>query len=163
MWLELKAVMTSMSCIFLILGVLLPAFILVFFAIGLFIFGDIIIGYQITSNELKPVMDKTPYGHELTIFQEIGGRVHFINTKKDRLGQRKFRFHNREASAFNDGKGMFTLPNGNRGFFSHERYDKNIDPARCKVMEQLHGDNVKEIYSKTIEDINKKVGDDAVG
>jgi hypothetical protein len=156
MWLEIKAVMTSMACIFLLLGVLLPAFILVFFAIGLYIFGDILIGYQITANELKPQMDTTPPGYELTIFQEIGGRIHFINTLKAQLSQRKFRFHRKEAIAFNDGKGMFTLPNGNRGFFSHERYDKNIDPARCKVMERLPGDNIKEIYNKTLKEIEKK-------
>jgi len=150
MWLEIKAMVTVMACVFLLLGVMLPAFLLVFFAVGMYIFGDILISYQITSNELKPLMDKTPYGYELTIFQEIGGRIHFINTKKDRLGQRKFRFHNKEASAFNDGKGMFTLPNGNRGFFSHEKYDKNIDPARCNVLSKLPGDDIKDVYRRVM-------------
>lgn len=159
MWIEIKALMTGMSCIFLILGVLLPAFILVFFAIGLMIFGDIIIGYQITVNGLKPQMDRTPPGYELTIFQELGGggRIHFINTKKDTLGQRKFRFHNKEAIAITDGKGMGTLPNGNRFFFSHESYDKNIDPARCKAYSKLPGENLKETYTAVIKNIDKEV------
>jgi hypothetical protein len=161
MWLELKALMTGISCIFVMLGVVLPAFMLVFMGIGIMIFGDLIIGYQITSNDLKPQMDKTPPGFELTIFQELGGgnRIHFINTKKSSLGQRKFRFHNKEAIAITDGKGMGTLPNGNRFFFSHESYDKNIDPARCKAYEKLPGENLKETYSilsKEIDEALKK-------
>ena len=159
MWMELKALLTGMSCIFLVLGVLLPAFMLVFFAIGLMIFGDVIIGYQITVNDLKPQMDRTPPGYELTIFQELGGggRIHFINTRKASLGQRKFRFHNKEAIAITNGKGMGTLPNGNRFFFSHESYDKNIDPARCKAYEKLPGENLKETYATIIKEIDKEI------
>ena len=159
MWLEIKALITGMGCVFMMLGALLPAFMLIFFAFGLFIFGDIIIGYQITSNELKNQMDRTPPGYELTVFQELGGggRVHFINTLKAPLGQRKFRFHNKEAVAITDGKGMGTLPNGNRFFFSHESYDKNIDPARAKAYSKLPGDDLKETYDTIIKEIDKEI------
>lgn len=159
MWIELKAMMTGIGLIFVVLGVLLPAFMLVLMGIGILIFGDILIGYQITSNELKPLMDKTPYGYELTLFQELGGgsKLHFINTKKDVLGQRKFRFHNKEAIAITDGKGMGTVPNGNRFFFSHESYDKNIDPARCKAYSKLPGENLKEVYDEVVKNIDKEI------
>lgn len=152
MWLEIKALMSGLGIIFIVLGIFLGdvmlLFILVLFGIGLILFGDIIIGYQITSNELKPQMDKTRAGYELTVFQELGGggRIHFIETKKGTLGQRKFRFHGKEAVPITDGKGMGTLPNGNRFFFSHESYDKNIDPAKCKAYEKLPGENLKETY-----------------
>jgi hypothetical protein len=105
-------------------------------------------------------MDKTPFGCELTIFQELGGggKIHFINTKKGILGQRKFRFHNKEAIVITDGKGMGTLPNGNRFFWSHESYDKNIDPAKCKAYSKLPGENLKETYDLLIKDIEKEIG-----
>jgi hypothetical protein len=159
MWIELKATMTGLGCIFIVLGVLLPAFMLVLMGIGILLFGDVLIGWIITSNELKPLMDKTPFGHELTVFQELGGggKTHFINTKKDTLGQRKFRFHNKEAIAIIDGKGMGTMPNGNRFFFSHESYDKNIDPARCTVYAKLPGEDLKETYDILVGDIEKEI------
>jgi hypothetical protein len=159
MWIEIKAAMTGFGCIFIIFGVLFSAFMLVLMGVGMLIFGDILIGWVITNNELKPLMDKTPYGHELTIFQELGGggKIHFINTKKDTLGQRKFRFHKKEAIAISDGKGMGTLPNGNRFFFSHESYDKNIDPAKCKIYEKLPGENLKETYSLLIKNIDREI------
>ena len=160
MWIEIKALVTGMSIVFIMLGAILPAFLLIFMGIGMLIFGDIIIGYQITSNELKPLMDRTPPGYELTIFQEIGGggKIHFINTRKSVMGQRKFRFHNKEAIAITNGKGMGTLPNGNRFFFSHESYDKNIDPALCKTYSKLPGDNLKETYNIVKNEMDKELG-----
>jgi len=161
MWLELKALMTGMGIIFIMLSIVVGntmlLIVLLLFGIGILIFGDIIIGYQITSNELKNLMDKTPPGYELTLFQELGGggRIHFINTRKGTLGQRKFRFHNKEAIAITDGKGMGTLPNGNRFFFSHESYDKNINPAKCKIYSKLPGETLKETFDIMTEEIEE--------
>jgi len=158
MWLEIKALMTGVGIIFIILSVIMgdPVLLalLLLFGIFIFIFGDIIICYLITSNECKPLIDKTPPGYELTIFQELGGggKIHFINTRKGTLGQRKFRFHNKEAIAITDGKGMGTTPNGNRFFFSHESYDKNIDPAKCKAYSKLPGENIKDAYKIIMEE-----------
>jgi len=160
MWLEIKAMMTSIGIIFITIGIFLNemfmVLLLILMGIGIIVFGDVIIGYQITVNECKPQMDRTPGGYELTIFQELGGggKIHFINTKKAPLGQRKFRFHNKEAIAITNGKGMGTLPNGNRFFFSHESYDKNIEPARCKAYEQLPGENLKETYEEVMKEID---------
>jgi len=158
MWLEVKAMMTGMGIIFIILGIALNSpmllAVLLLFGIGMLLFGDILIGFLITSNECKPLIDKTPPGYELTIFQELGGggKIHFINTKKSTLGQRKFRFHNKEAIAITDGRGMGTTPNGNRFFFSHESYDKNIDPGKCKAYSKLPGENIKDTYNIIMEE-----------
>lgn len=165
MWLEIKSMMTVVGMVFVIIGVFIGAggvslasLLLVFMGLGLILMGDVIFGYMVTTSECKPLIDKTPPGYELTIFQEIGGggRLHFINTRKDIKGQRKFRFHNKEAIAVTDGRGMFTTPNGNRGFFSHESYDKNIDPAKCKLYEKLEGEDIKEIFKTVIRRRKKK-------
>ena len=162
MWLEVKALMTGVGIIIILVGILtgdytLFTLIISMMGMGIIIFGDLIVGYQITKDELKTQMDSTPKGFELTAFQEINGRLHFINTKKAMLGQRKFRFHNKEAVIITNGKGMFTLPNGNRGFFSHEKFDKNIEPGRAKALSQLNGDSIKEIYENTLKEMGEKI------
>jgi len=157
--------MTGMGIILLILGILFGGEILLFMlfiSIFIFIFGDILIGFQITTNELKPLMDKTKKGYELTEFEEITGRVHFINTKKEGMGIRRFLWHGKEAAVINDGVGMVTFPGGNRGFRSHESYDKSISSYLCKALESLSkktdvttGD-IKEIYDNAIKMIDDK-------
>jgi uncharacterized protein YneF (UPF0154 family) len=164
MWLEIKALLTVFGCVFILIGGIMAALsittvMLIFMGIGMFMFGDVIIGYQITSKEVKPQIDPTPPRQELTIFQEIGGKVHFINTTKAEMGIRKFRWHGKEASVINDGVGMFTMPNGNRGFFSHENYDKSISMILCKALEDIshvtNTSNIKEIYDKAIQEIER--------
>lgn len=159
MWLEIKAMMTIMGIVFVFVAVgmsLISLFtlIIVLMGISFILMGDIIIGYQITNKELKNQMDPTPPRKELTILQEIGGKIHFINTDKAEMGIRKFRWHGKEASVINDGLGMFSLPNGNRGFFSHESYDKSISMILCKALEDIakatDSKNIKEIYEKAL-------------
>ena len=162
MWLEIKALMTGVGSIIILIGILTGDFsifmiMLAMMGIVTIILGDILVGYQITKDELKPVMDSTPRGFELTAFQEINGRLHFINTKKAELGQRKFLFHNKQAVVITNGEGMFTTANGNRGFFSHEKYDKNIEPGRAKALEQLPGDNIREIYENVVKEMEEKI------
>ena len=166
MWLEIKAIMTVMAMVFILIGTMCSSgvtvivLMLVLMGIGFMLFGDIIIGYQITLNELKPQMDRTPGGMELSCFQEIGGdKLHFINTRKFEMGIRKFRWHGKDAAVINDGKGMFTLPNGNRGYFAHESYDKNISMILCKALEDIgkktNSKDIKEIYDHAIKDIKE--------
>lgn len=165
MWLEVKMLLSGVGVLFIIIGIILGvdgltivSFLLLFMGIGSILFGDLLIGYLITAYELKPQMDRTPPGKELTVFQEIGGggRLHFINTTKDTMGQRKFPFHRKEAIVITDGRGMFTLPNGNRGFFSHENYDKNIEPARAQLYQDLEGENIKDIFKNILQKHRRK-------
>jgi hypothetical protein len=159
MWLEIKAIMTVMAVVFIFLAVAMSALtiltiVILLMGISFQIMGDVIIGYQITNKEAKPMIDSTPPRKELTILQEIGGKIHFINTDKAEMGIRKFRWHGKEASVINDGIGMFSLPNGNRGFFSHESYDKSISMILCKALEDIakatEAKDIKEIYEKAL-------------
>jgi len=129
-------------------------------AIFLVLMGDMIVGYKITTSDLKPLMDPTPKGKELMEWQQIDGRVRFINTAKGALGKRSFRSNGEDASVFNDGKANFKLPNGNTGFRAHENFDRNIDPSRAKALQQMKGDNIKEIYFQAKDKLDRGVQND---
>lgn len=162
MWLEVKAILSVVAFIFiavvlsqiLFLNMLLSM--LLFFAIGMVFFGDMLIGYQITKNHLKPLMDPTPANKELCILFTIGGMIDFINTTKGSLGKREFVYHKQEASVINDGKYPIRMINGNHGFVGHESYDKNVNLYKARALEQMSGDDIKEIYYNAIE---KQKGD----
>lgn len=152
MWLEVKALLSSVGII--LVGIVFANIfiyntflsIILLIAIGVFVFGDMLIGYQITHNELKPLMDPTPKGKELMELQMLDGMVRYINTTKAPLGQRKFRIHNEDATVINDGRGSFRTINGNHGFRAHEKYDRNVEPGKCEALSHMKGDDIKEIY-----------------
>jgi len=150
MYMEAKAVCTVISiiCIAVIISQLIAAnfflAFLLFIAIAMMIFGDMILGFKIT--RFKPLFEPTPPGKELMELQLLDGRTHFINTTKGPHGKRSFRINKEDASVINDGNANFTLHNGNRGFRGHEMYDGNVDPFRAKALEKIVGDDVKEIY-----------------
>lgn len=164
-WLEIKALITVFGSVFILISLLFTTgltvlmLMMIFMGLGMIILGDVLVGYQITSNECKPLIDKTPPGQELTILKEIGGKIHFINTYKEKMGIRKFRWHKQDAAVINDGEGMFTTPNGNRGFFSHESYDKSISMILCKALEDMKTvtdtRDIKGIYEKAMTEIHE--------
>ena len=122
--------------------------------------GDIFIVYKLVICDLKPILEPTPMGKELMELQQIDGRVRFINTKKGPQGKRSFRFNGHDATVINDGKASFRLPNGNMGFRAHELFDQNVDPKRCKALEKIPGDNIKEAYHHFINTRSKKKRDE---
>jgi len=162
MYLEIKAIFSLISFIFigivlsqiLFLDVLL-AFLLIA-SIGLLFMGDMIIGYQITHNHLKPLMDPVPAGKELCILFNIGGMVDFVVTRKRPLGKREFVYYNyenrvmSESAVINDGSYPIRTINGNTGFIAHESYDMNVDLYEAKALEKCKGDDIKEIYDDII-------------
>ena len=175
MWLEVKSLLSVIAFIF--IGIVISQMLflnlflsfLLFTAIGLVFFGDLIIGYQITRNHLKPLMDSLPAGKELGVLFTIGGLIDFVVTNKAPLGKREFSYYNREnrsmseASVINDGSYSIRTINGNHGFVAHESYDMNIDLREAKALEQIEGDDIKEIYqsikkTRKIPLINKKIG-----
>ena len=127
------------------------AFLLIM-AIGLVFLCDLLIGYQISHNHLKPLMDPIPAGKELAVLHTIGGLMDFVVTNKGPLGKREFTYYNREnrviseASVINDGRYPIRTINGNHGFVAHESYDMNVDLKEAKALEKLEGDDIKEIY-----------------
>jgi len=122
---------------------------ILFVAIAMVVFGNILIGSRIT--RFKPLFEPTPTGWELMELQLLDGRTHFMNTKKGAHGKRSFRINGEDATVINDGECNFTLHNGNRGFRAHEMFDGNVDPFRAKALQKMPGENVKEIYYKARE------------
>jgi len=163
MWMEAKCVfsgiavlMAAIVCSQIILFNMLLGFLCIV-TMGLIIFSDILIGMKIS--DFKPLYDPTPRGWELMELQLIDGKTKFINTKKGAHGKRSFRIHSEDATVINDGNANFTLSNGNRGFRAHENFDRNIDPLRAKALEEMDGENVKEIYYKARDRINRGLKD----
>lgn len=154
MWMEAKSVISGISLIcigivtsqIIFLNMLLGFLLIV--GIFLFIFGDILIGMKIV--DYKPVFEPTPNGWELMELELLNGRVVFLNTHKGPYGKRSFRIHNEDATVINDGKANFILSNGNRGFYAHENFDRNIDPHMAKALQQMEGGDIKEIYYQAI-------------
>ena len=158
MWLEIKSILSMFAFIF--IGVVLAhtlavnmflSFLLIA-SLGLVFMGDVIIGYQISHNHLKPLIDPIPSHKELGILLTIGGMVDFVVTNKAPLGKREFSYYNREsramseASVINDGSYPIRTINGNPGFIAHESYDMNVDVREAKALEQIEGDDIKDIY-----------------
>lgn len=158
MWLEVKVLLSVISMIF--IGIVLSQILflnlilgfLLIMSIGLIFMGDLLIGWQITRNHLKPLMDPIPVSKELCVLHTIGGLMDFIVTRKGPMGKREFSYYNREnraiseASVINDGSYPIRTINGNTGFIAHESYDMNVDLREAKALEQCEGDDIKEIY-----------------
>ena len=159
MWMELKAVITVVACIF--LGVVI-AFILstgdmlltvlCFFSMGLMIFGDIILGYMITTTNAKMLMDKPPQGWTTGAVFSLTGMLDFVWAKKGPHGKREFVYNKEEASIIDKGDYPIHFRNGAVGFVAHESCDENLNMFKVKYAEKLGkqaGTNeIMEIYNK---------------
>ena len=162
MWMEAKVTISGIAIIMIAIvtsQIILLNNLLGFLCIvtvGLIIFSDMLIGIKIS--DFKPIYDPTPRGWELMELQLLDGKVEYILTKKGAHGKRSFRIHGEDATVINDGEANFTLSNGNRGFRAHENFDLSIDPHRAKALQQMPGDNVKEMYYEAMEDIKNKEG-----
>lgn len=151
MYLVVKSLLTvvALVCMGIVIGhiILLDLFLgfLLIISMFLMIFGDVLIGYKVTP--FKALFEPTPKGMEFTEFQQLDGRVRFINTMKGPQGKRSFRVNGHDASVINDGKAQIRVPGGNIGFRSHEMIDRNVCAKRCKALEQMPGDNIKELFN----------------
>lgn len=163
MYLEIKAILSSVAMIFIaivLMYILVYNFFFAFLllaAIAMVILGDMVIGYKITSSDAIPIIDPTPKGKELMELQQLDGRVKFINTTKGAHGKRSFRINNEDATVINDGHASFRLANGNHGFRAHESFDMNVDPKRAKALEKMEGDTIKDIYYQAKSKIDQLV------
>lgn len=150
MFFTVKAICSAIG--FILLGfvtsqILFANFLLGFFlliSVFLFFFGDFIILYK--ALPYKAGIEPTPKGFEIMELQLLNGNIMLINTLKGAQGKRSFYINKNDASVINDGKSQVRFPGGNIGFRAHEMYDGNICPKRCKALEQMPGDNIKEMY-----------------
>lgn len=161
MYLVVKALLSAVSMIF--IGIVCSQILLVDMLLGFFliisiflvILGDVIIGWKATP--FKALFEPTPPGCELMEIQLLDGTTHFMNTRKGPQGKRDFRMNNHDASVINDGKAQFRVTGGNMGFRAHELLDRNVDPVRCKALEKMPGDNIKELYYLTRQEMGDTV------
>lgn len=157
MFIEIKAVLTVVSFVF--IGIVISQIVyydllltfLLFMGMGLYFFGDMLIGYVITRNDLKPQMDPTPRRMETCLFISLTKRLYVFDTVKGPEGQRKFRFNGQDASVINHGDYQIRLPNGNSAFLAHESCEENLNLAEVKYAEitskEFGTDDLKEIHA----------------
>lgn len=154
MWLEIKTVLTIVSFVFigivisqlLFLNILLSF--LLFMAMGIYFFGDMVIGYQISRNHLNVLIDPTRPGEEVCVLYDFGGHIDFVKTVKDALGKRNFRRYKKDAAIINTGSYPLRFINGNPGFVGHESYDKNVDLYEAEALDKQEEDDVKEMFNR---------------
>ena len=164
MYLEIKSVISGIAVVLIFFVIsqilfanMLLAFLL-FAGVFAFIFGDILIGIQITNTNANYIYDPLPQGtKELCILQTLSGLVDFMPVTKGVKGIRYGVLHKKKIAVLNEGDGQFHTRNGNLGFFAHENYDKDINSLECKALEQLDGDDIKEIY-RNLKDDKKDTG-----
>lgn len=154
MWLEAKIMLSIVAMAFIAIVLsqilfynMLYGFLL-FAAIMLIVFGDMLIGYQIKHNHLDILMDVCPPSQEICVLFDFSGSIDFIRCKKAPLGTRQFMRYKKEASIINDGKYQVRFINGNRGFVGHESYDKNVNLYKAEALDKLDGDTLEEIVDK---------------
>jgi len=151
MWVEVKILLGIVANVFIAIVLSQILFLntlyglLLFMAIGMVVFGDMLISYQIKHNHLDIVMDPCPSGYELCVLFDFGGHIDFVRTKKGPLGTREFVRYKKEATIINDGRYQVRFINGNHGFVGHESYDKNVDLYKAEALDKLPGDSLEEI------------------
>ena len=170
MWLEAKIVISIfvVACIAIVMTsfMLIPEYFLLTFlcivAIGLTIFGDLLIGYQIKHNHVDVLMDPIPSNQEVCALFDFSGNLDFVRCKKGPLGVREFVKYKKEASIINTGDYQIKCINGNHGFIGHESYDKNVNMYKAEALDKLKGDTMDEIMDNlpvvpvVLEEENKK-------
>jgi len=153
MYLEIKSVISGIACILIFFVcsqiILIDSLLgfLLFAGAGAFIFGDILLGIKITNTNANLWYDPLPQGtHELCVIKTLGGLLDLMPVIKGVKGIRYGVLHKKKIAVLNKGDEQFHTRNGNLGFFAHENYDKNINLKECKALEDLDGDDIKEIY-----------------
>lgn len=163
MWLEVKSAFTVVAVIF--IGIVLAGTIviedvfftiLLIFGIALYVVGDIIIGAKIVNNEVKPQMDRSPYGYETCILIDLTRNVHIFNTKKGPEGKREFVFNGKDATIINKGDYQVRLANGNSAFIGHESSDENLNLAEVEyaslLARKFETSDIRNIFAKVQEE-----------
>ena len=152
MWLEAKALLSGVAIVMISIVMFTILFqnmlfgFLLIMAIGLILFSDILIGYQITKNHLRWLMDPLTPNEELCVLFDHSGNFDFIRTKKGPYDTRLFSRYKKPATIVNTGSYPIRSHNGNKGFVGHEDYDLNVNLSECEALDKCKGDNIIDIY-----------------
>lgn len=157
MWMEVKVLISGIGTIFIAIGlsqvILTQTFIgiIMILGMGVYFFGDFLIGWVITQTHAKYMMDKPPPGWETAVVLDINGSFDMAWAKKREYGKREFKHNGKNADCINEGKYSIHLPNGSIGFICHEKSEKTIDPMEVeyasKLRKRFHTNNIKEMYA----------------
>ena len=160
MWMEIKVVISGVGIIFIaivisqiiLLSVILGF--LLFVAIFLIIFSDVIIGYKITRNRAKYLIDDPPPGFTTGVIFTLDNLIDFEWVRKEAHGKRDFVYNKREASVIDDGEDPYKLPNGSSCFLIHEKSAGNLNLKKVRYAMELNKEfgtnDIKEIYALAI-------------
>jgi hypothetical protein len=156
MILEMKGMFTiiSLSMMGLVIGLVMNAnFLLAFLLIiGLMfsIIGDVFLYVKIINTQANRWMENNKPDQEKCILFDLAHNVTLQRVTKKEEGKREFVRYGKEASVINRGRYPIRFPNGDRGFVGHESYDLDVDLVEAEALDQLPGDDIKEIYHKAM-------------
>lgn len=157
MWLEIKVLITGIGVLFVVVilaqTILYGLFfwsLLLFIAMALIIFSDIVFGHVYTHARAKYWVDKPPPGKRLIILATLENLIDLDWWDKGPYGKREGVINKQEASIIDRGNFPIHIPNGARGFIAHEKSEKNIDFEELEYAEELYNEfktnNVKVMY-----------------
>jgi len=156
MILEMKGmfIVISMMMSGIVIGLLINTdFLLAFFLImGMMfsIIGDVFLYVKLVNTQANRWMESNKPDQEKCILFDLAHNVTVQRVTKKEEGKREFVRYGREASIINRGRYPIRFPNGDRGFVGHESYDLDVDLVETEALDQLPGDDIKEIYHKVM-------------
>lgn len=157
MYLELKGLFTAIGCIFLaiVMGIFfsIDFFIVFLIMIGFlfFIIGDLFLGVKMVTTHANRWLEPNKPGQEKCVLFDLAGNIDLERCWKKEEGKREFVKYKKEATIINRGKYPIRFPNGDRGFVGHESYDKDVDLSEADALDELPGDDIKEVYQKIMD------------
>lgn len=156
MILEMKGFFTiiSVSMTAIVIGLTInQAFLLSFILImGLMfsIIGEAFLYVKMFNTQANRWLESNKPDQEKCILFDMSHNVTLQRVTKKEEGKREFVRYNKEASIINRGRYPIRFPNGDRGFVGHESYDLDVDLAEAEALDQLPGEDIKEIYHKAM-------------
>lgn len=156
MILELKGMFTIIGIIMfgLVIGIMMNLdFFIAFLAIiGMMfmIIGDVFLYVKLINTQANRWMEGNKPDQEKCILFDLAHNVTIQRVTKKEEGKREFVRYGKEASIINRGRYPIRFPNGDRGFVGHESYDLDVDLFETEALDQLPGDDIKEIYHKVM-------------
>jgi len=156
MWLEIKIFFSIIATIFIaiVLSQILflngfLAFILIM-AIGMIIFGDVIIGHRLKSTRANFWYERPPPGKELIVIKTVTGLLDLVWANKKPEGKREFVYNGQEAAVIDKGDDPIHTLAGARGCLAHETIDENINTFEAEAVnrwtEEYKTNDLKELY-----------------
>lgn len=157
MWIEAKVMLDLFA--FVLLAIVMAMMLsvgawvtmfLIFMAIGLVIFSDLIYGWKTTQWWVKPWVEAARPNQEVALQATISGgfAARFVDIKEE--GKREWVQNKKEAACVNHGDYQLRTPNGNPAFIAHEDHDENINLNEARyateICNETGTDRIQDVY-----------------